>query len=920
MSVYYVGGRTQTSSVTVTVLDYPLGGDSDLRFDPGSITNNMRNGGSLPIVDGTNLILDAVLPRMLWHGGYKTLNSEQLKFYGDGKELLLSNSLVEVQSGERNRGLFELKASVASLTEEWDEVTSGAVSVTDGEVTVLVINGGVDVNFSSIYFPGDWVEIGSGVGYYGWLPPGNYQVESVNDTGTIAIRYNSYGQSTVGGMNRPIRKVEYVWDEIYCTPVGLYQVLSPVGPPVVGYYEMYVNGVGNVDLTFAIEDSEQIIPKVGDTIVLKRFASNLESYSNQSGTDEINNMNLIRNTESFKYQIENVLWVTDGTRKIYTIRVDKTITFTETVEGSGVLEKYFLVLLNREGVETNKELLPETFKLTEIHRSQILGDPFEEIDPSNFLGRTNHYNYSNAGRLGLQWQFKNLLVDKQTPFILLEIGDKIKDRISVDTDSFKVHIPNIMLQGETTSCILFNADEYSAGMVDTDIDFDLSAYLSVKEDIEGVGRYGGLYLKHGKDKTKRYGWVLYDWRCVLIDDSELVTAMMYNSNRNYTLPSPSLPINGNNKKNWTAANPLSIINIQPRLGLAAVVTTGVAHGFTSGMRVYISDVVGPFVNSDIQGSIYVDVLSSVTFQIYSDALLNVPIDVSGNPSYQLSGLVYRNVIDYEYFLTYRITGYGIETLPYSEVIPFNFQSNNLVNNSSGDVTFFVDQFTHLSEYDPLSTPELLTRSGFSGERFEVIIGKYKTDSIDPLKIIGVEEVVVMPDVAYVFGQVNNNDLRVGGVQIDYHQVVYTKSVYDGRVSAGLNDYILTDNSLTTLPNTLPNNTNYPIYGLPVLPQDLFTGRNKWFEGNVIYKEDVSKYRLSFELKVSADKWNTTTNPSYDITQDLINSVLISELAFLIADESKAEGIDPTPYVYAKISPPIQKSNQSDITIKVHIDF
>src|SRR5690606_23972542 len=78
--------------------------------------------------------------------------------------------------------------------------------------------------------------------------------------------------------------------------------------------------------------------------------------------------------------------------------------------------------------------------------------------------------------------------------------------------------------------------------------------------------------------------------------------------------------------------------------------------------------------------------------------------------------------------------------------------------------------------------------------------------------------------------------------------------------------------------------------------NLVTGYGKWTLGNLTYQNSVEKYRTSIEVIVPANKWNDTTNPSYNPENEFITERYISEIG-LVVEENGVEN----PMIYAKVA-------------------
>jgi len=96
-----------------------------------------------------------------------------------------------------------------------------------------------------------------------------------------------------------------------------------------------------------------------------------------------------------------------------------------------------------------------------------------------------------------------------------------------------------------------------------------------------------------------------------------------------------------------------------------------------------------------------------------------------------------------------------------------------------------------------------------------------------------------------------------------------------------------------------------------------TGNSKWTLGNLKYQSETDVYRSIIQIVIPADKFNDTTNSSYNSSNPFINDRYISEVAIVLTDS--ATNID-VPMIYAKIAPAVRKTNILDIIFQLKLDF
>lgn len=862
--VITVGNTTQSNLQPVEVQSVPSANPEDLIWSVGGGADTTQGtaGTIFP-----NVLSDQVNPAYWYHGGNPLITTDEVKVHSN-ESLTAVNNTLNVVSDEIQKGLFELRTTTPNDIDLINEAVGAQIDTVNPH------------NFSV----GDFVEIkGSGLTI---IAPGIYKVTSIvsatqftinNTTFTVSGTFNS---STVTLFN-------YYWDEVYTTPLGLYNAqLDADGPPA---YYSFTLASDNSDVMNVFIDDPNIIPKQGDSIIIQRFFSSENSFTNESTTDGYNNVKNYSQTETYEFKILTVVADTSNPLSLVNPYIEYTLTLDKSF--APIIEEYYmLVLLNRKGTTPDRELFTDTWKLTQVYREQLLGDPYTFVGVTQPAGRTNYLYYKGAELLGIKNLLRGIMPTATTPFIVLDFADEIKDRIYDGNKEFEVHLPCILLQGETTPIILTNPNPTLL-------------------DYEGVGTYSGLYLKYTSNTSPiRYGWVFYDLRIVVIDHPELATVMGYNSNRNFTLPTPQLTTNGNTKQKPTPSTPILITNVSYP-GTITITTIG-NHNLVLGDLVHIEGVLGTIeANSpSVDSYFYAKPITTITdptgvrtFEIYLDSLMTIP--VVGSAVYTGGGLIYGHRLPYEYFFTYRLIGGHYKTLPYAEVIPFNWQEGGLPSDSTSatlDVRF--DFLTHLVDID---TARL---EGFNATGFEIIIGKYTQSLADPYISTGVEDVVVLTAVDLIDSMTN--------LQYTNHTTTITRSTYDTAVT----DASLPLNDLGNTSYDLLNVDVNKIYNLTAnpLPETLFTSEGEWTVGLIKYKAQATQYNLTFTVNVPASKWNGTQNPSFEPGNNLMNEKLITELEFLVTDDNG--NVVDSPYIYAKISPPIKKNNINDLSFSVGLDF
>jgi len=723
---------------------------------------------------------------------------------------------------------------------------------------------------------------------------------------------------------------KYYWDEVYTSPLGLYMALDDSTSPTVSDYNFKVTN-NNSNQIYLSTNDVNIVPKQGDYIILQR-AFNMPSFDNSSYTDGTNSLPVLTNTELYQFEITDVFITTvNGKNSIYQLLLDKSIIIPYD-DTTSVNNKYIIVLLNRKNTGIQKELFYDTFEQVEVRREQLLGDTYNNVsDTTKPQGRKNYLNYKTKEYIGLSTLLGNIIGTKQTPFIVFTLNDIIKDRILPQVGELEFVLPFIMYNYDTRSV---------TGLKD---DNDLNSSNKIIEggnllfEETGIGNYCGLYFKWDNQLKYRIGYIFYDLRIILIDDAELATSLSYNANRNYTLSVPILnPLSNNNLPNPGGRLNAPIANITSSSSTSPVmVTTTIPHGLIDGSQVYIADAYVTDANNNIipssaNGDHYVVLFRPngptnpadlYSFYLY-DSTLTIPVVSNGsfykgNPGG--NGMVIGTIPDYSYFITYRIIDKNYSsTLPYAQVIDFNFTVNGKIDNSSdaGSVQLKIPTFKFLKD-------SIQSSYGFEGTSLEIIIGTYEHDnSLQPNQKTGISNVVSIPIDALTAP--NNRSLFDSSLKqndLYTNPIIITKADYNkfvALINPSNTAYSYPDNqSGNTLYDIINNFKHYDYYDGSNVPNDIVTGNGIWTLGNIKYQASIKQYRSSMQIVIPADKWNDTTNPTYDINNSFIKDRYISEIAVIQTDPvTETE----KPMIYTKVSPAIRKSNDTDLQITMNLDF
>lgn len=857
-----ITNNIQLNFIPVIINPKPIAKPEDLIWSVGPIADTTAgNPGTI----FTSIVQDQVNPALWYHGGNPLTNLGSIDLHSC-QNLTITNLDTEVISGSIQKGLFNLTpGSLMSV-----------VNITSVGTTT-----DIEVSSTITYTTGMLIEFINSIASTTPLIPSNiYKVVTTTPSGSntiITVDYDSsssVGTQFVGTVNA----YNYFWDEIYTTPLGLYDARNQsVVNPNLNEFFFVSNDSNNIIINIS---DPNIVPKPGDVIVIEHFFQN-NVYNTSSTTDDLVNVLNFHRAETYQFEIVTVS-ATVNPLSLATPNIEYNITLDKSFKpilATSPFEQYSLILLNRNSTLNNQQLYEDTWRFRQVHREQLLGDPYNYTGLLLPTGRKNYLNYAGSEYLGIQHQISKIINNGKTPYVVLTYPEKIFDRIYDKEGESEVHLPCIMLQESKAPVILTNIPKDASGTFFDD---------------EGAGNYDALYLKYDTSTVlTRYGWIFYDLRIIVIDHAELAHILGYNTNRNYTLPDLRLSDATNGINYPTKELPLIIVNVTNTTPIQ--VTTVANHYFNSGEEVFIEQVIGTSSANTTNVPYYAKFISPVIIELYQDSALTIPI--AGNGTYLGKGILYSSKLAYEYFATYRIDGRHYKSLPNVNLLPFNYALGGKPNNSSSlaSVTFDFSFLTHLVDANNVE--------GFEGDTFEIIIGKYQKSLTTPYTIAGIQDLVVATPTT-----LTALNLKTASVQDIIHQASYSLNQFNADVALGTLDY------------DLLNNINELLYSAPLpLPANLLTSNGIWNIGLVKYKQQAKQYRLEFEVNVPSNKWNATTNPSFEVGNPFMSNKLISELEFLIKDSTTGDTID-LPYVFTKISPPLKKTNQNDLIIRVQIDF
>ncbi len=682
------------------------------------------------------------------------------------------------------------------------------------------------------------------------------EIQSVSPQRKIGILQHDVVSEPVSlGPNQDVDY--YHWDEIYTTPLGVLSVLQAENNSISltasstnqQIHRVYDTVYGPSEKIIIKLKDVNITPRVNNYIVLQKylqdaFNSNEPVFqkvpNNDSTTDDLNNLPLHRISELFVFQIKeiNLIDINTGSDtslqgSVYEIILDKSFKIPDD-DLSNPNSLYMGVLLNRYNEETKEGLLKSTWQRYEVHNTQLLGDPYDFTGLTEPKGRKNFLKYQNAGNLGITNLLSEIIntditVDYfgqfKSPITILDFDDEIKDRIYHTDSGVEIHLPGVMLQENTYdfSSPLNTEPPYIIPPV--------KLINSTKKNQIGVGDYSELYFR-----DKKYGYVFYDLRIIVITDPELSMALSYNSNRNYSLPELEF-------------TNLTNLNKNPNLNKNA---------------------------------------------------------------------------EYTHFITYKVKSkHYDETLPLSKIKSFNWVSGlSIPSRESGLTQYQIDLNNSslnvkISEYMNY-LKDSNNHFGFEADEIEIIIGEYDIEytptdnsTVDNINIKGIKNIKVVGVLQYgstssnIYSLKYTSGLNIGEQKVSHEDI---KINYIDWVNSPIYNF---DGKLYTTADSNVNSTTY------------FTSLNPWLIGLVKYQEEAKKYRMVIEYNLKADKFNGTTNPTFEVGNELMTEKLISEVGFIIGEyynENQELNENQDIQIYAKISPPIKKMSSQDILLRFTLDW
>jgi hypothetical protein len=215
------------------------------------------------------------------------------------------------------------------------------------------------------------------------------------------------------------------------------------------------------------------------------------------------------------------------------------------------------------------------------------------------------------------------------------IDGTIAEDITGDARNFKLHLPWLMWHKNPQCCygetfyVVPPQDNFN---INTSTLFEPHYIKSTKNsdmNMPGI-RYYYLWDTHPNNlygQPNRVGKVFPDQKIIIIDDEELIAALSYKSNRNWTLPAPTTSLIVPNSCGLQNSNFLGILTGSNETMYVSYLLTNTSSGATNSLHCnYYSKISGPNVNCGTPGSQNVAIRFGSEFnclnQITSKTLVN----------------------------------------------------------------------------------------------------------------------------------------------------------------------------------------------------------------------------------------------------------------------------------------------------------
>jgi len=195
-------------------------------------------------------------------------------------------------------------------------------------------------------------------------------------------------------------------------------------------------------------------------------------------------------------------------------------------------------------------------------------------------------------------------------FAMQQYSSLTPDDTTGDARNFKLHIPWLMWHKSPTCCMgeTFYVDPPNEEFADSNLLTPYYIQSTKNSDMNDPGiRYYNLWdtypSKYNLKQPNRVGKVFPDQKIIIIDDDELVAALSYKSNRNWTLPAATTSLITPNTCNSELTSDIGILNSPDESMYVSYLLTNSSSGATSSLHCnYYSNIVGPFNDCNNIGS------------------------------------------------------------------------------------------------------------------------------------------------------------------------------------------------------------------------------------------------------------------------------------------------------------------------------
>jgi hypothetical protein len=207
--------------------------------------------------------------------------------------------------------------------------------------------------------------------------------------------------------------------------------------------------------------------------------------------------------------------------------------------------------------------------------------------------------------------------------------------ITGDARNFKIHLPWLMWHKNPECCYgetFYVVPPQDNFIISTSLLFEPHYIKSTKNNdmnVPGI-RYYYLWDTHPNNidgKPNRVGKVFPDQKIIVIDDEEIIAALSYKSNRNWTLPAPSISLNIPNSCSSTQSSNVGVLTGSNQTMYVSYILNNSSSGATKSLHCnYYSKISGPNVNCGDPGSKNVSVNFGAEFnclkQIINKSVVN----------------------------------------------------------------------------------------------------------------------------------------------------------------------------------------------------------------------------------------------------------------------------------------------------------